>query len=395
MVRFLCIGLVVCLVSGVIYIFPSGQPQPADYLMVLWAASVLLLLGARFARSFRPLVVLLCFGVLWACIVNWTWVIIGYPEMAVRPLYYVFNAVVVLAIWRLATVAPVQTAEYILLGIALATLLVVAFALLAPGASYRATGPFNNPNQLGYFGVMCASAGGVGIHVRGWSSRAACALIGGIASSVLSMSLAAIAAVCVLMVVMSYHQLAAGYGGRANAALWYAVIGAMIVAVFVVAQQVLDAHILLALDSRLDQVPAKIANPVAQRGYDRFMEYPHMIIAGAGEGAWYRFTAIIDRELHSTWGTVAFSYGIPGMVIAFASLLQIRRITRGGTIVYFLPAALYGTTHMGLRFAYLWIVLALAVASSSHGFMRDGVRSARLNNAYTSRMAVSELTSGT
>jgi hypothetical protein len=103
---------------------------------------------------------------------------------------------------------------------------------------------------------------------------------------------------------------------------------------------------------------------LAGRGYDRIWNHKEHWIVGAGEGAYTRFKSDIgSHELHSSLGTLFFSYGIVGtsLFASFGFILLRGAGLRG--VLQVIPAALYGLTHQGLRFTLLWVLLA-TVASA-------------------------------
>ena len=89
--------------------------------------------------------------------------------------------------------------------------------------------------------------------------------------------------------------------------------------------------------------------------------YPEYLIFGAGEGIAYRLLKKGDNfnELHSTWGTLLFSYGIAGFTSFMMMLAILFRSAPWRHLWYFLPIALYGLTHQGLRFSMLWVFFGL------------------------------------
>jgi hypothetical protein len=103
----------------------------------------------------------------------------------------------------------------------------------------------------------------------------------------------------------------------------------------------------------------------AARGYDRIWLTPEYLIAGAGEGAFNRFSN--NNEMHSTFGTILFSYGLPGAALFLLVLWIIFRRAPPRYLVYFVPVCLYGITHQGLRFTQFWIFLALVFCSAQYG----------------------------
>jgi O-Antigen ligase len=123
--------------------------------------------------------------------------------------------------------------------------------------------------------------------------------------------------------------------------------------------------------SALDNVQTRVSQDrhpktsfIEERGYDRLWEHNEYLLFGAGEGDVQRFrdTPTSPGEVHSSFATVLFSYGIIGM-IAFALFLW--RVVRGASLrasVMLLPTLSYTLAHNGLRFTMLWVLLALFVA---------------------------------
>jgi hypothetical protein len=107
---------------------------------------------------------------------------------------------------------------------------------------------------------------------------------------------------------------------------------------------------------------------VQGRGYDRIWLHPEYVFVGAGEGAPGRLTSHgRDQELHSTWGTLLFSYGITGFLLFLVMLAVIFYRAPWRHMLYFLPIALYGLTHQGLRFSMLWVFFGLVFGVANGG----------------------------
>jgi hypothetical protein len=102
-----------------------------------------------------------------------------------------------------------------------------------------------------------------------------------------------------------------------------------------------------------------------QRGYDRIWNNKEHVFFGAAEGSRYRWresTRIRTAEIHSSAGTLLFSYGIPGILMFGLFLYRVIRGVRMRHGLMLLPALLYSVAHQGLRFTMLWVLLALFVA---------------------------------
>jgi hypothetical protein len=101
------------------------------------------------------------------------------------------------------------------------------------------------------------------------------------------------------------------------------------------------------------------------RGYDRIVRFPEYLLAGAGEGKYSRFEPLKPRELHSTVGTVLFSYGAIGTILLAIFIYRLARPNGKRALFVLLPILTYGITHHALRSADLWLLLAaLAILQS-------------------------------
>lgn len=96
------------------------------------------------------------------------------------------------------------------------------------------------------------------------------------------------------------------------------------------------------------------------RGYDRITNHPEYLVFGAGEGGYNRFDTFIEgHEMHSSFGTILFSYGIPGTVLFVLFIFSLLKKLPWYYVVYSLPLFSYGVTHMGLRFTIFWVALMM------------------------------------
>ncbi|PIW05541.1 MAG: hypothetical protein COW40_03580 [Cytophagales bacterium CG17_big_fil_post_rev_8_21_14_2_50_40_13] len=96
------------------------------------------------------------------------------------------------------------------------------------------------------------------------------------------------------------------------------------------------------------------------RGYDRITNHPEYLVFGAGEGGYNRFDTFIDNhEMHSSFGTIIFCYGIPGTVLFLMFVYAVLKKLSWFYLVYALPLFAYGVTHMGLRFTIFWVALMM------------------------------------
>lgn len=339
------------------YVFANGMPQPA-YLLVPPLVLVSLAgrprsRSARSGSSQGELLLVLLLFVAYATLVSLAWFLwLGDAAVLPYPLYYAFN----LALFWLALSLREEyqarfetfTARTIVVAIGVQ---VVLLGVAGGGGHLRQALFFNNPNQLGYFALLAASAVAV-LRERG-AIRIGWALAGGAGAAVLavaSLSRSALASLAVLALLACRR--------RPRVLAWGAIV--LAAAVFAVWQ-----GLPLAARDRLFLQSLEIDDSLAGRGYDRLVNHPWYLLLGAGEGAFGRFESFLAGEIHSSFGTLLFAYGLPGAVLFSLFLFLVMRRCGGTRWLLLLPALAYGLTHQGLRFAMLWVLLATACAQAA------------------------------
>lgn len=341
------------------YIFDSGLPQPADLIIAPFCALAIILFFLKSSltidRVFTPLI-LMC-GLCGA--INSIYALsIGDIRFAYAVLYYVFNAAVFAATCILFTSRPESMRHIARMAVIGAVLLEAGWILLTGDhASARETGSFNNPNQLGYWALLSAACL-VTVTYRQkmtWVDVAVLILCGFIVMESLSRA-AIIAFVPVFLAVM--------FGQSISVTVKTAL--AAFICLTIAVQFLAAAPVIERMDFFAHHDPYKFA----ERGYQRLSEFPHYMIFGAGEGAYWRFgdPARPDLEIHSGLATLLFSYGLFGLALFLTVLYG---IFRRAPLLLLLPLGgvmLYGLTHQHIRFTGFWIYLGLSYGMIRHIF---------------------------
>ena len=89
------------------------------------------------------------------------------------------------------------------------------------------------------------------------------------------------------------------------------------------------------------------------------------IVVGAGEGETERFFAPGAQhtiEIHSTFGTLLFSYGLLGISLFMLFLWRTTRIISFDRYIYLIGPMAYGFTHNGLRFSFFWFMVGMLMS---------------------------------
>lgn len=347
------------------YILPSGLPQPADMLLAMGLPFALTLPLPAQSENIRNVQLLLMAFCSYAALVSLTWAFaLMDPRVALFAAHYSFNLCLAIIVLRVGQLHPEATFRVIAYAISMSAIIqAAAIAFAYDAARLRQIASFNNPNQLGYWSLLSlcifwSIAGGIRIRWYVQAPTVACLLYTA-ASSLSKASMISVALLCVL------HFL------RRPKLLCVALVGVA------VGFAVLEGSALFErVGGRLENIGEQRDDTVGSRGYVRILNYPEYMVVGAGEGALYRFGEAADgdlqlREIHSTLGTVLFSYGLIGLVLFGAAMWRLYRLTSAARLIYLLPPFLYGVTHQGLRFSFLWLLFAvLAVLGATSGRRR-------------------------
>lgn len=93
------------------------------------------------------------------------------------------------------------------------------------------------------------------------------------------------------------------------------------------------------------------------RGYDRIYRFPEYLLFGAGEGNTERFDSPL--ELHSTFFSILFCYGIVGIYLFLSGIFTIFRGMDNQVLILFIALFMYSLMHMALRSPYFWMSLLM------------------------------------
>ncbi len=338
------------------YVLPSGLPQPGDLLVLPLIPAALIGWNGKLNKNFTKVLRSLALFVIWVCLVNYAWVIaIGnfaiLKSYAIFPIYYVYNAAVVLV----AFVLYQRYGDNLLRGTMYVTLAAVVFQVAASffyrAGIYRGNLFFNSPNQLGFYALLAASI--IAMLQRRLSFglfRAAAGLTGCAYLAMLSGSRAAIGGIAILLFLLVFAN------PRVIIIASLAALG-----LITVGGPVADA--ISAVERRVSTDRNPKLSFAEERGYDRLWKHPEHLALGAGEGDVTRFQdqKHSPGELHSSFATVLFSYGIVGLVLFLIFLFRLGQGSSLRLLAMLLPTLSYTLAHNGLRTTQLWVLLAFFV----------------------------------
>jgi hypothetical protein len=210
---------------------------------------------------------------------------------------------------------------------------------------------FDNPNQLGLHAVVCGCLIAA-IATAAPAAKLPWVFIGGFLILYylrLSLSRAAIGAGLALILLLPILL-------RKRARLVYI---AILATSCVTAAIFWDTQALSNVADRIARTGHGRYDNLEGRGYDRIVNHPQYLLFGAGEGGYRRFRTALPREMHSTLGTIVFSYGLAGLALFLAFLFRLSVGQRRRALVVLVPFLVYGLTHHALRSIYAWLLFAI------------------------------------
>jgi hypothetical protein len=341
------------------YVWKSGRPQPADF--------VLLVLLALLVRNGVPRLppqlkgasqAILAFAT-YAAVVNLLWglILIDYDVQKVGAIgfasFYYFNALVFVICLLLYMRAGMRFIALSVWGSGISVLLqLVLYAWTGGAGLWREKLFFNNPNQLGYYALLTAVIVAFGyVSARlplllAGASLATCALL---AAS--SLSKAALIGTAVVAVVAAVRR---------------PLLPVLTVVMILLGMAVKDPGELIdRVTFRMEDMGQQEDDTLEGRGYSRIEMHPQYLVLGAAEVGHDRH-GDFGGELHSSWATVLFSYGVVGLSLLLFFFWRALRLLRPADVLFLMPIFWYGITHQGLRFRLFWVFIGIVCVTTYH-----------------------------
>ncbi len=345
------------------YLFNSGLPQISDYIMML-LIMILIITNKRYKvnRRYGKFILTSTSFVMYTFIVNSLWSMFLYGDsIMIKPaLFYIYNLLIMLSIFLLYS--KVGKSLYKIIFNSLSTTILIQFLIYVEGTlriySHRQVLFFNNPNQLGYFGLLAMAM--IVLTAKKNDSKPITTTVVILLSYFLVMISHSKAAIVSGFGILLVNFIPLGEKTKnqkkvAEILLVIVIIGFLLY--FINEDLYMNNTLFNSLKRRILSIGQDSDDSLMGRGYDRIIDYPQYLILGAGEGGLYRFNT--TKELHSTLGTILFSYGIIGFLLFSFMLLQVMWKQSINNKILIISILLYGLTHQGLRQPMFWILLSL------------------------------------
>ena len=342
------------------YIFGSGLPQPADWLMVLLYA-YFFFNDVKFPfKDQIELVKKHRHFVIYVTIVNTIWYFFidqdqekRFPTF-VHSLFYIYNFFAVMAAIRIYNSIRERFFNITATAVGLSLIFQVLISFSGVYSGGRDALFFNNPNQLGYYALL---SGSLFIYLSKYVKLNTVfqisVLLCFVYITLISASKAAFAGAAILSALAFINQ------GLLNFKQFVILTFAAGIAYLIFTESTRVQDVFDYTLNRFMSIGEQGDDNYEGRGYDRILNNPGYMVLGAGEGGYYRFDSLLEAgEIHSTFGTLIFSYGIPGTILFFSFLFHVFRSSSLMELMYVLPIAAYSITHQGFRNTFFWVFLA-------------------------------------
>ena len=346
-------------ISG-LYLWDSGRPQ-VYHILILVFMIICLMKDTRILVTKDYLLALL-FPAYILIMQVLTFFVYGIENFQ-SVLYYIFNFSFFVCFVNYYSDRGKKIAEmsdYLILA-ALISLMSVYLGVDVDKGYSRPTGGFNNPNQLGYFGLIMLNLSTLYLVRFDQKNRALILFLISIMLIITSLSKAAL--VAALPAILLFTYLGKSYWKLA----FYGVgIPALIVSVFYLYAYVSDVgYENIRLFARLANIGADSDDNFGGRGYLFLLNPDLRVIFGVGEGV---YNLEHGKEPHTSIGNIITNWGLIGGLLFLGVMTNMfRGFFQGGykivVLAMLLSMFLYSLTHNGLRFTPFWLLLAIYYSS--------------------------------
>ena len=340
------------------YFWSSGYPQVADFTFLVLTSIVFIIFRSIF--RFNYILFAILFFIAYTFFVNAFFAMLhqDYGGM-VYPIFYAFNGLFIIYAFNIINYNIINYRIWTRMTF-LSLFFILASSPIFFEVKLRQDLAFNNPNQLGSFAMMVVIISLYFLTIEKKKLDKSSSFIIAVGSILALLSLSVGSIMGILLAISIYIFLF----NRRHLLKFLLLASIMIssISYFVIN----NSEFVSAAESRLVMKLEKSneAGIIQERGYDRILNHPEYLFFGAGEGQRDRFESFLidgtrSLELHSTIGTILFSYGF---IIFGAFIYLILKLYKHNRVwfLYFLSLMPYFLTHNMLRNPLLWFFIFLA-----------------------------------
>jgi len=341
------------------YVFPSGTPQPADFILALNGLLMLFVLKKRILKH-PPIKSLISLVILIAIVNGMNQLDMALSNIdgdtSMSTLFYIFNCMAFIMSFYIIKHGGEKAVNFISLAILISISIQCLCSILGLGSTGgRGTIFFNNPNQLGYY-ALCSFTLFAIIPSKFRRNKISLFFMIGMCCYLMlvSESRAALIGVALLTIVTIVKE-----NFKIELTSIFTLLLSGLIIFFFIKDSKFIKNQIDKIETRNENKSTSFNEEIKVRGYDRIILYSDYIWYGAGEGGNLRFKkAFHQGEIHSGLGTILFSYGILGLILFFIFLFRVLKYNFFNGLVIFLPILLYNLTHQGLRDSFFWVILS-------------------------------------
>lgn len=379
------LSIILYLILKPFYLFQSGLPQIADF-FILFVSIFCLLKDKKlkinkqknmvFAQMKKYLYILI-----YTSIINIIFFIYYFIQggsnnndfFVKSILFYTYNFIALIFFYMVyRKIGKNSFINQTIKGVNYITIILSLMAILNTSVIGRVTLTFNNPNQLGYFALLCFMISFFIPIINGTKCNYFIIFLD-LYLIALSLSKAAIISVVVSIVVFLILN-NFFYIKIKKAIKWGLLTFCVICGFFFIssADVYVNNKTLYNVKMRMETMNTESDNKLGTgRGYDRVFEIGPLIITGVGEGRFDRFKTLTGLETHSTFATFLVSYGIIGLFLFLNFMCCLSNSIRKN-LIYLISTSgimIYWISHQGFRntMAFLFFfVVALSIENEGH-----------------------------
>lgn len=357
------------LLAAPFYVFRSGVPQPGDIFFTV-GAFVFFLRNMRMTIPSNSFFRFLFFFCAIVSIVNLVSAFfLQRTEFLIPPFYYLFNTAVAVFIFQFYRKHGTLLFQTMFWGIFLSVFLQFALILVGNGfRGYRNVGFFNNPNQLGYFSLSSLAIMVVLIPVMKAKRFSFFLFIFfDLLLVFLSLSKAAIISFGVVLIPFFWYLFSRNRFSLKKLGRILLFFPILLLCLFLAMDFLSEVWSTAVLNVvlRFSTMNMESDGSFFGRGYARIWINPERVFLGVGEGLKPgedpRFDdPYFSDEIHSSLGTILFSYGILGFLTYLLLAFSATGFRNPYLLFPMIGMHMYSLTHQGLRFTLFWVFLVMA-----------------------------------
>ncbi len=356
------------------YLFPSGLPQISDFVLVIGISFVIVRRsGIVWPRSrFVKVLYVFLFNIIMVNLLTSFFLQTSGPVLPT--IYYVYNSIVVFFILALFMIHGASLFKMFFWSVAVSTL--AQFALIVARMDFtrfRQVGFFNNPNQLGYYSLInLAIIAVTNSEVKTSRGFLSVIIVINVFLTMLSNSKAALISSLIIIVPVFLQLFRRRRFRRTQLTFLIVLLPVLIIVLMIYSSSILSftETVFQNTQRRLSMIGMDSDDNLTGRGYGRIAMYPEFTLFGAAEGIGPEKDPRYDDpymggEIHSTFGTLVFSYGFIGLAAFLTLLIFATDFSSLVSIASVGAISLYSLTHQGLRFTNVWIFLVVSYLAKS------------------------------